>query len=504
MKRPRKFLKVLSRIFLLIFLGFVLGVWQAPTVQQLSAFLTDDISLSQKGQELSQYYQNINRLKIQLADLKGFLEIRTRQFSLQQKVLNEALKKQAKDTDDQYITVGPSSYTLSELDQDIKIRRSRCELLENDIQENRRLIGDFDQRLTQLIELTESLEGELKSAKQSGEITKAKLDALVANDSIASGFRNWFFLPYGFRLTRAQRVLEKRVQAAQIKQEADLALEKTFLWYEPVIPDVYWLEPFIKQERSRELVTEGLGYLAKNEFDQAMSCFNQALDFDDSNLEADQYIMSVWINQGASLWKEGEYERAIRFFNQVLERDPQNVSALTKKATCLVFQQNYKSAFDTFALALTLDSDCHEAAINFAGLLMFRNQSRRSSQSSGCSSDPIMIREDWSTALAIYSLILNDSRNAEFLRIASESVEIINDDIKSSKVKIEFVMIDDNHHLFSQTRKDNLSVEVDTGVEKQIIQAVNIASFSNVVVNPNALCPCGSGRKYKNCHGQQR
>jgi len=440
--KQKGMLAFFNRFVFLILVGFFLGVWSAPSLREWPSYFSARISLGKPGEELAGYRKNINDLRIQIINIEGFCRIRQNELSRQEKILAEAAKKLASASTDVKITVGPGAYSTAEVKQDISQREQQCEILRQDISDDQKLIGEFNHRLGQLTEVADLLEKELIGQGQNKEVKKATLAAFLNDGQIAEQVPNYFFLAYDYRLKKAQDAHSRICQAAQTKQEIELAETKAFSWLAPVIPDLYWLEPFIKQEKANQILASAIEVLKNRDYQAALNYLNQALEFDAESVEVKKYIGLTSMNISIGLWQENSFNDALSNLNRLLVGDPDNVTILTKKGVCLAFLNDSGQALAVIEQALSKDSDYPEALLNKANVLIYRNKSHVQYETSGCEKKSYLVRDDWNMAAKIFNQLIADSKDQQIIQLAIKGRDLLKENLAETKVKVEFIMMD--------------------------------------------------------------
>ncbi|MDG5814855.1 hypothetical protein QA601_07195 [Chitinispirillales bacterium ANBcel5] len=72
------------------------------------------------------------------------------------------------------------------------------------------------------------------------------------------------------------------------------------------------------------------------------------------------YAGNPVIKNGNFYFEKGSYTEALYFYNEYLQDYPDDAGAIFKKGKCLFFQEQYKSALDTFYLASRLNTNQNE------------------------------------------------------------------------------------------------------------------------------------------------
>lgn len=97
-------------------------------------------------------------------------------------------------------------------------------------------------------------------------------------------------------------------------------------------------------------IIEGIEYLAIEKYESALSCFDEALKLDDSNLAALN-------NKAISLNGINRYDEAISIFDEILDDNPKFIFSLIGKGESLFNLEYYDAAIMYFDRALKIDND---------------------------------------------------------------------------------------------------------------------------------------------------
>ncbi len=475
--KVRKFLLSFGKLVALIVIGFTLGFFSSD-LSRVDDWLSSEIIMSEKTKEISDYYRRVNESNIQIQKLRLFSKIRRRQLGFQEQIIQQANNIVAKANYGDFVKIGPAEYEVQQIMNDITIREIHCQILISHIREDEHLIGVFESSLASFLEIIDFLEEEMLDLNRKGEIVKAQLAALLSDTEISSKVKNYFFLPFWYRLSSAEKEFHAKIEKLERFCFMDFFYRKAFSFNPVVIPDIYWLEPFFNQEEAKKLIRLGIEALEKDEFSKSLDLFKKALEIDSENEQAVFYISLVWIRKGMNSWKNKKYEEAVWCFNQSLELEI-NCSAMVKKGICLVFLGNYQEALSLFDKALNINKDNQEAILAKAHTLMFRNQFRIERKKRGCTTESFTIRQDWLTAACLYGLLLDISKDKQVIEIALSSKNMVHSESKSRIIRLYFLMIDDQFGNISLSRRDRLE-----GIAANEISQTEIDSFyANFVRN---------------------
>ncbi len=153
------------------------------------------------------------------------------------------------------------------------------------------------------------------------------------------------------------KALEKNRERRQ-QSIAELAKEfASALRNEGIIEDKTNLVKFNVKELIRNCINQGLSHLEENEYEFAINCFNEAIDYDFNNHLA-------YFNCGLAYQGMGNTKEAISNFDQAIEIDPNYAEAYFKRGLCHQTNNELDLAIEDFSKVIELDSNHIEAFYN--------------------------------------------------------------------------------------------------------------------------------------------
>ncbi len=106
---------------------------------------------------------------------------------------------------------------------------------------------------------------------------------------------------------------------------------------------------------------EGVILYNQGEYDEAISCFERALEIDPTHQDAKKYSSYAWFNKGVFLYQKKYYYEAIACFDKAIEINPNYLIALNNKGWALNGLERYSEAIACFDKAININPNYKEA-----------------------------------------------------------------------------------------------------------------------------------------------
>ncbi len=101
---------------------------------------------------------------------------------------------------------------------------------------------------------------------------------------------------------------------------------------------------------SKEIILEGNGHFYKKEYDEAIECYDRAMELDANNPEA-------WFDKGCALGKQKRYDEAIEWYDKAMEMKPDYAFGLNNKGNALDNLGRPGEAIEWYDKALEIEPD---------------------------------------------------------------------------------------------------------------------------------------------------